>query len=235
MAEVVSTNGKVIARSSQPSMLEFHSYPIRLMHTFMMSFPILLGLSRETQKIKVQMLRYKEDNNLRTEAIKITLMPRAGFSYLLPQIYEAEIIMHSKLPRLKELIHDWKWTFYVWTSLYFYIMLLLLVFCFFRSLLLFPFVRASDRLENDGREADAIRDESSELRMREGKEFSETLRKWQQYRRKRKAALLSKSAFSDIVGSTSASSYTLIKEDLGLDPALEEDVGDSECSYPLVS
>lgn len=226
MAEVVSTNGRLIARSSQPSMLQYHSYPIRLMHTFIMGVPILLGISRETQNIKVQMLRYKEDAIVRTDAVKITLMPRAGTPYL-PQIYEAEILMHSKLPRVKELIHNWKWTFYVWTSLYVYAVLLLLLLCFFRTLLVFPMIlKTSERQE--GREAEAFeREERPEGRKREGREISETLRKWQQYRRKRKAALLSRSTFTEDVGATSASSYTITK-DHDTESTMEEDVGDSE-------
>ncbi|KMT14762.1 hypothetical protein BVRB_4g075280 [Beta vulgaris subsp. vulgaris] len=225
MAEVVSTNGRLIARSSQPSMLQFHSHPIRLMRTLIMGIPILLGISRETQTIKVQMLQYKEDSLMRTEAVKITLMPRAGTPYL-PQIYEAEILMHSKLPRVKELVHNWKWTFYVWTSLYVYAVLLMFVLCFFRNLLVFPIPKASDRYE--GREQEAItRERKPERRVSEGREFSETLRKWQQYRRKRKAALLSMSTtFTENVGSTSASSYTITKDDI--DPYMEEDIGDSE-------
>ncbi|KNA21849.1 hypothetical protein SOVF_039580 [Spinacia oleracea] len=226
MAEVVATNGKLIARSSQPSMLQFHSYPIRLMRTFIMSFPILLGISRETQTIKVQMLRYKEDNLLRTDAVKITLMPRAGTPYYLPQIYEAEILMHSKLPRVKELVYNWKWTFYVWTSLSIYVLLLVLLLNFFKTLLVSPFLQANGR----ERETEAVAGEVQRpvAKVREGREFSDTLRKWQQYRRKRKSALLSRSTFTDDSGgSTSASSYTIIKDDFE-PPTTEEDVGDSE-------
>lgn len=221
MAEVVATNGKLIARSSQPSMLQFHSYPIRLMRTFILGLPILLGFSHETQTIKVQMLRYKEDNHLRTDAVKITLIPRAGTLYL-PQLYEAEILMHSKLPRVKEFVHNWKWTFYVWTSMYVYAVMLMLLLWFFRDLLAFPILRGIDRIER--RELGVLeREEKPKAR---GREFSETLRKWQQYRRKRKSALLSRSAFMDNVGSTSASSYTVNKDDF--EPTIEEVVGDSE-------
>ncbi|XP_021734375.1 seipin-1-like [Chenopodium quinoa] len=225
MAEVVATNGKLIAQSSQPSMLQFHSYPIRLMRTFILGVPILLGISHETQTIKVHMLQYKEDNHLRTEAVKITLIPRAGTPYL-PQLYEAEIVMHSKLPRVKEFVHNWKWTFYVWTSMYVYAVMLMLLLWFFRDLLAFPISRGIDRIER--REPGVLleREEKPRARGREGREFSETLRKWQQYRRKRKSALLSRSAFTDNVGSTSASSYTVNKDDF--EPTIEEDVGDSE-------
>lgn len=230
MAQVISSNGKIIASSSHPSMLQYRSHPVRLMHTFMMGFPILLGLTRETQKIKVQMLNYKEDSHLRTEAIRITLMPRAGTPHL-PQLYEAEILMHSRLPWVKALVHNWKWTFYVWTSLHIYIMLLGLILCFFRPLLLFPVLKvvpgAGEHYRHEERESTISREEKSRVRMPEDREFTETLRKWQQYRRKRKAELLSKSSvFMESISLTSASSYSVTKGDTC--PGVEEDVGDSE-------
>ncbi|KAL2941460.1 Seipin-1 [Bienertia sinuspersici] len=229
MAEVMSTDGRLVTRSSQPLMLQFHSYPIRLMRTFIMGIPILLGISRETQNIKVQMLRYKEDNIVRTDAVKITLMPRAWTPYL-PQIYEAEIQLHSKLPRFKELVYNWKWTFYVWTSLYVYSILLILLLCFFRTLLVFPLILKASELHERGEVGPFEREEKPEVRVSEGREISETLRKWQQYRRKRKAALLSRSTFTETnVDSISASSYSITKDpDIDIFSTMEEDVGDSE-------
>jgi len=228
MAEVISTNGKVIARSSRPSMLIYQSHPVRLMRTLLMSFPLLLGLTHETQKIAVQLLKYKEDNLIRTEAIRITLMPRAGTPYL-PQLYEAKIVVHSRLPWMKELIHNWKWTFYVWTSLHIYIMLLTLILCFFRPLLVFPVLKAPGVGEHhhDERGPAVDREEKTGARMPEEREFTETLRKWQQYRRKRKAELLlsNSSTVMENVSLTSASSYTITKD---ADPGIEEEVGDSE-------
>lgn len=224
MAEVISTNGRIIAKSSHPSMLIYQSQPIRLMHTLLMGFPLLLGLTRETQKIMVQMLKCKEDSLIRTEAIRITLMPRAGTPYL-PQLYEAKILVHSRLPWVKELIHDWKWTFYVWTSLHIYVMFLTLILCFYRPLLVFPVLRAPCVGEHRHEERGSAdeREEKTGARMPAEREFTETLRRWQQYRRKRKAELLS-SAFVENVSLTSASSYTMTK-DTG--PGIEE-VGDSE-------
>ncbi|KAK9673474.1 hypothetical protein RND81_12G169600 [Saponaria officinalis] len=222
-AEVISTNGKVIARSSQPSMLRFQSHPIRLMRTFAMGIPLVLGLARETQKITVNVLNYKETTHLRTGAIKIMLMPRAGTLFL-PQLYEAEIVMQSKLPRFKELVYNWKWTFYVWTTSYIYILSLLLLVYFFKPLLVYPLSRspvigdrARDTLEGE--------DDKPESILPAEEEFAGSLRKWQQYRKKRKAELLSMSTKDDI-SSMSASSYTVTKDDIV--PDLEEDVGDSE-------
>ncbi|OMO73157.1 Adipose-regulatory protein, Seipin, partial [Corchorus capsularis] len=131
-AELLSTTGNVIAKSSQPVMLRFRSLPVRLARTFLMGIPLLLGISSETQKLKVEILRYKEGHP-RSGSVRVTLVPRAGTSSL-PQLYEAEIIMNSQLPWTKQLVHNWKWTLYVWTSLYVYIIFLVLLISCFRPL-----------------------------------------------------------------------------------------------------
>ncbi|KAL2330176.1 hypothetical protein Fmac_017757 [Flemingia macrophylla] len=99
-AELESVNGNVIEKSSQPCMLRYRSSPVRLARTAMMGVPLVLGISGETQNIYVEILRHKEDYR-RSNAIKVTLHPRAGSSSL-PQLYEAELIMKSHLPWTKE-------------------------------------------------------------------------------------------------------------------------------------
>ncbi|KAL4609926.1 hypothetical protein ACB092_08G015700 [Castanea dentata] len=100
-AELLSVNGAVIAKSSQPCMLKFRSIPIRLARTFFMGIPLLIGISHETQIISIEMLKHKEGIR-RTEAIRVTLVPRAG-TLSPPQLYEAEILIHSQLPWTKQL------------------------------------------------------------------------------------------------------------------------------------
>ncbi|XWS58843.1 hypothetical protein CRYUN_Cryun08bG0068500 [Craigia yunnanensis] len=220
-AELLSTNGNVIAKSSQPVMLRFRSLPVRLARTFLMGIPLLLGISSETQKIKIEMLRSKEGHP-RSDAVRVILAPRAGTSSL-PQLYEAKIIMNSQLPWTKQLVHNWKWTLYVWTSLYVYILFLIILVGCFRPLL-FPVTTAgfSNRDERDaGVEA------SNEPLISGGSghnEVSDLISKWHHGRRKRKAIFLHKD-FSDIAGS-SASSMSLTREDTSV--VIEEDVGDSE-------
>ncbi|KAK9138631.1 hypothetical protein Sjap_009225 [Stephania japonica] len=131
-AEVISERGKVLARSSQPCTLLFRSLPIRVARTFIFAVPILLGFSSETQQITVRVLQHKE-RKLRTSAIKVTLVPRAGTSAL-PELYSAKIILNSKLPWRKQIVHNWKWTFYVWASLNMYIVLLIITLCCCRHL-----------------------------------------------------------------------------------------------------
>ncbi|XP_039133196.1 LOW QUALITY PROTEIN: seipin-1-like [Dioscorea cayenensis subsp. rotundata] len=120
-AEALSSKGNIIATSSQPCMMRFRSLPVRLTHTFLMGVPLLLGMSTESQEMIVEILRYKESIR-KTEMIRIKLMPRAGTSDL-PQIYSAVIHITSQLPWTKRLVYNWKWTVYVWSSLFVYVFL----------------------------------------------------------------------------------------------------------------
>ncbi|XVE62191.1 hypothetical protein DITRI_Ditri06bG0098800 [Diplodiscus trichospermus] len=220
-AELLSTNGNVIAKSSQPVMLQFRSLPVRLARTFIMSITLLLGISSETQKIKIEVLTYKEGHP-RSEAVRVTLAPRAGTS-MLPQLYEAKIIMNSQLPWTKQLVHNWKWTLYVWTSLYVYILFVIVLVGCLRPLL-FPVTTAGLSYPE---ERDTGVDECKEPLIsdrRDRKEVSDVISKWQHSRRKRKAIFLHKD-FSDVAGS-SASSMSVTREDTSA--VIEEDVGDSE-------
>ncbi|KAL2549231.1 putative adipose-regulatory protein (Seipin) [Forsythia ovata] len=216
-AELISTKGEVMVKSSRPCMLHFRSWPIRLMRTFFMGIPLLLGIATETQRISFPILKHKEGYP-RTEEIRITLIPRAGTLFL-PQFYDAEIVMNSQLPWRKELVYRWKWTFYVWTSLYIYIMLVMLLVVFFKPLI-FPVM---DTFGNAGEQNSSL-EVSKEPRVQEGREVSESVRRWQRSRSKRKAALLH-GLMPEPIGS-SASSITITREETGV--SFEEGTGDSE-------
>ncbi|CAI0376219.1 unnamed protein product [Linum tenue] len=203
-------------------MLKFRSLPVRLARTFMMAIPLLLGISDETQKISVELLKQKEAYYPRTGAIKVTLSPRAGTSYL-PQLYEAEMVIKSKLPWSKEVIRRWRWTFYVWTSLYIYVSSVIILATCFRPLL-FPvptlFLRRRTGEEaaggNGGGELEAEGDATT----------SDMVRKWQVRRRKRKA-----SSFlygETTTTTTSVSSMTMSSRDDASSSVVEEEIGDSE-------
>ncbi|XVF06969.1 hypothetical protein REPUB_Repub06bG0097000 [Reevesia pubescens] len=220
-AELLSTNGNVISKYSQPVMLRFRSLPVRLARTFLMGIPLLLGISSETQKIKIEILRYKE-RHPRSEAVRVILAPRAGTSSL-PQLYEAEIIMNSHLPWTKQLVHNWKWTLYVWTSLYVYMLFLLVLVGCFRPLF-FPVITARFSTR-DERDAGVEEFKEPLISGREDQnEVSDLISKWHHSRRKRKAIFVHKD-FSDIAGS-SASSMSVTREDTSA--VIEEDVGESE-------
>lgn len=220
VAEVMSSNGQVIDRSSQPCMLRFRSLPVRLVRTCLFSVPLILGFRFETQKIMIPILRHKE-RCPRTEAIKITIIPRAGTLFL-PQLYDAEIIMNSELPWKKELVHNWKWTLYVWTSVYMYIMLLIVLGCWFRPLI-FPVMIASYRREEEDNDTTADVRRERPLLTKEAREVSKTLKKWKESRNKRKEMLLHGVA-TETEGS-SASSISVTRDDSS---TTAEDVGDSE-------
>jgi seipin len=218
-AELLSVNGAVLAKSSHPCMLQFRSFPIRFARTFLMGIPLLLGISSETQKISIEILRHKEGRQ-RTEAIRVTLVPRAGTSSP-PQLYEAQLFIHSQLPWAKQLVRNWKWTLYVWTSLYIYItFLLLLLFCC--KPLIFPMTAAnlSDRSERALTIEEPL---EAEIEAKEEREVSELLRRWKRSRSKRKAIYLHES-MPETIGS-STSSISLTREDTS---TIVEDIGDSE-------
>ncbi|CAN6461873.1 unnamed protein product [Victoria cruziana] len=147
MAEAIATNGAILAKSSQPCMLRFRSFPVRLVRSFLLFIPLLLGLSDETQTIRTRGLTYKE-TAMRTEQIRVRLQARAG-TMGLPQVYSARIILNSRPPWKKELVHSWRLAFYICSSLYMYIVILVvLVSCCRR--VMFP---ASLRLRNTGVES----------------------------------------------------------------------------------
>ncbi|KAL3523321.1 hypothetical protein ACH5RR_016155 [Cinchona calisaya] len=222
-AELISSNGNILAKSSHPCMLQFRSWPIRMMRTFLMGLPLLLGITAETQRLTIAMLKHKEGFP-RTEAIRLTLIPRAG-TYSLPQLYKAEILLKSELPWAKEIVRRWKWSFYVWTSLYAYVMLLIILLSCSRPLIL-PVMKKS--VSNDRKEKLEVEVASEpEERSRDERHVSETLRRLQENRSKRKA-MLRDIHMLEPAGSL-ASSISLSRGDTG--PTLEHDVdgiGDSE-------
>lgn len=221
-AEILSSNGNVVSKSSKPCMLQFRSLPIRLLQTCLMSIPLVLGISAETQRISVEILKHKEGYP-RTKAIRVTLIPRAGTSYL-PQLYEAEVIVNSRLPWTKQLVRNWKWTISIWATIYIYIFLLITLICCCRPLL-FPWT-VMNFSEHDNMDGNSSATEmvESEKEPRDEREVSDLMRKWQQRRRRRRTIFLQKD-IAETDGS-SASSMCITREDTSV--VVEEDIGESE-------
>ncbi|XP_031101497.1 seipin-1 [Ipomoea triloba] len=217
-AELISNNGGIVTRSSHPCMLQFRSQPIRLMRELIWGIPLLLGIASETQRIVIPMIRHKEGYP-RTEAIRVILMPRAS-TLALPQVYEAEIILKSHLPWMKELLYRWKWTFYVWVSMYIYMALLVVSLCCFRSLMV-PVLTTTVR----GYDEEQLMLEPSEDRVGEERNVPESLKR-RRLSSRRKAMLRQKVVAepAETVDS-SASSYTITRDDTA---PLQEDTEDSE-------
>lgn len=223
-AELLSVNGNVIEKSSQPCMLRFRSSPIRLVRTLMMGVPLVLGISGETQNINVDILKHKEDYR-RSNSIRVTLHPRAGTSSL-PQLYEADIVIKSHLPWTKELVRNWKWTFYVWVSLYVYIVLLVSLLCCYRPLIFL----VTPEYFSDHRVSELTREEPGQLQVEElgdESEVSELLRKWRRSRSKRKTVLAHGGVPETIVGSSASSISMTAREDV-TSVVMEDEVEDSE-------
>ncbi|KAG0489306.1 hypothetical protein HPP92_008117 [Vanilla planifolia] len=176
--EAISSTGQVIAAFSQPCMLRFKSLPVRLMKTFAMALPLLIGVQTETQQLVLEVLSYKEEFR-RTDAIKVRLTPRAG-TLDLPQIYHAEILLHTQLPRRKEVVYNWKWTLCVWASLYIYVLLLIVVFCCFKP---FDFLEA--RAEEVA-EAAQYRGHGRLEDVKVSEKFTEAVSRWRGMERRRR-------------------------------------------------
>ncbi|XP_019194618.1 PREDICTED: seipin-1 [Ipomoea nil] len=217
-AELISNNGGIVRRSSHPCMLQFRSQPIRLMRELIWGVPLLLGIASETQRIVIPTISHKEGYP-RTEAIRVILMPRAS-TLALPAVYEAEIVLKSHLPWMKELLYRWKWTFYVWVSMYIYMALLVVSLCCFRSLMV-PVLTTTVR----GYDEERLMLEPSEDRVGEERNVPESLKR-RRLSSRRKAMLRQKvmAEPAETVDS-SASSYTITRDDTA---PLQEDTEDSE-------
>lgn len=198
-------------------MLRFHSQPIRAMQTFLLSAPLVFGLRNEIQILNIPLLKYKEHYYPRTLTIKISLIPRAGAPFL-PQLYEARLIVNSQLPWRKELVRNWKYTFYVWTSFYIYLTFLVVLISRFRWII-FPTMTTftnyqrlagSDVLEEEIEESPQVvgRDRQSSV----------MLNRWRQNRNKRKAMLLG--------GGSDATSMSVTRDEDA--SVTNEEVRDSE-------
>lgn len=175
-----------------------------------MGFPLLLGISSESQRVAIEMLGYKETRT-RSEMVRVKLKPRAGTTEL-PQLYDAEVFMKSQLPWAKEVAHNWKWTFYVWTSLYMYILLLILLVCCFK-----PFVMPRLRRYGAGGLAEVKKDSMDDHRIERemsDKRLSDALRALRQ-RGKRKALLrpeLVEGAASSVAGGEAMAASEVIDD-----------------------
>ncbi|KAM1095952.1 hypothetical protein EV1_010805 [Malus domestica] len=214
--ELLSVDGDVITRSSQPCMLRFGSLPDRLTRTFLMGVPLLLGFSGETQKSTVQIIKHKEGHYPITQAIRVTLIPRAGTSYL-RRLYEAEIVMNSQPPWTKQLAtplsNDDDCRKYCRNA-------------------------AGDVTDVPSYSSDG-ESSSPERRRRargslatsgddESEDVQDLLRKWQRSRSKRKAIYVQPGDMNlpEAVGSSGASTTSITRDDASV--AAAEDVGDPE-------
>lgn len=114
------------------------------------------------------------------------------------------------------MIRNWKWTFYVWTTIYIYVMLIMILFCCFKPLVLPTSAALPDPNARDF-PVEVVRERRG--KRREDREISEELRRWQRSRGKRKAITFCG------VSPPEASSITFRREDRS--GVTEEGIGDS--------
>ncbi|EYU43302.1 hypothetical protein MIMGU_mgv1a025210mg, partial [Erythranthe guttata] len=116
--DFLAVDGKTLASSRRPCMLQFKSQPIRLLLTLLKVAPILTGHTSETQKLKLNFRGFTERDNP-TAFLKVVIEQRA--QYLpgagIPEIYDASVDMESELPLLKRILWYWKKTLFVWISM----------------------------------------------------------------------------------------------------------------------
>ncbi|PIN21906.1 hypothetical protein CDL12_05393 [Handroanthus impetiginosus] len=121
--DFLAADGKTLASSRRPCMLQYRSQPIRLFLTFLKVAPILTGYASETQNLKINFKGFSE-GDVQTACLRIVIEQRAEFlpGAGIPQIYAASLTLESELPLLKKAIWFWKRTLFVWISMTIFMM-----------------------------------------------------------------------------------------------------------------
>ncbi|KAM1138707.1 hypothetical protein COP1_036603 [Malus domestica] len=143
--QFLSVDGKTLASSSQPCMLQFKSEPIRLLLTFLKVVPLVAGYVSESQTLTLKFRGFIE-GDVPTACLKVTIEQRAEYSpgAGIPQIYDSSVALESELPLFRRFIWNWKKTIFVWISMMVFMteMLVTLICC--RPLVI-PRTRPRDR------------------------------------------------------------------------------------------
>ncbi|XP_060189369.1 seipin-2-like [Lycium barbarum] len=117
--DCLSTNGKVTATSSYPTMLLFKSQPIRLVQTAIKSIPLVTGFQSEVQNLKLVINDFTEGFEP-TACFKVVLEKRAEYQPEgagIPEIYAATLHVETELPQIKRIIWIWRRTVFVWIGI----------------------------------------------------------------------------------------------------------------------
>ncbi|KAJ7968788.1 Seipin family [Quillaja saponaria] len=125
-ADFLSVNGKTLASTRHPCMLQFKSEPIRLIMTFLKIAPLVTGYISEDQTLNVKM-RGLVEGDVPSACLKVTIEQRAEYrpGAGIPEIYDASLVLESELPFFKRIIWYWKKTIYIWISMMSFMMELL--------------------------------------------------------------------------------------------------------------
>ncbi|KAK4421132.1 Seipin-2 [Sesamum alatum] len=116
--DFLTADGKTIASSRRPCMLQFRSEPIRLLLTLLKIVPILTGYTSETQNLKISFRGFSEGEKP-TACLRVVIEQRAEYfpGGGIPEIYTASLTLDSELPLLKRVIWSWRKTLFVWISM----------------------------------------------------------------------------------------------------------------------
>ncbi|KAL0321320.1 UNVERIFIED_CONTAM: Seipin-2 [Sesamum radiatum] len=116
--DFLAADGKTIASSRRPCMLQFRSQPVRHLLTLLKIVPILTGYTSETQHLKISFRGFSEGEKP-TACLRVVIEQRA--EYLpgggIPEIYAASLTLDSELPLLRKLLWSWRKTLFVWISM----------------------------------------------------------------------------------------------------------------------
>ncbi|PIN06694.1 hypothetical protein CDL12_20757 [Handroanthus impetiginosus] len=121
--DFLAADGKTLASSRRPCMLQFRSHPIRLLLTLLKVTPILTGYTSETQNLKINFRGFIEGRTP-TACLRVVIERRAEYppGAGIPEIYTAYLSLESELPLLRKGLWFWKKTLFVWISMSIFIM-----------------------------------------------------------------------------------------------------------------
>ncbi|XP_059669487.1 seipin-2 [Cornus florida] len=116
--DFLSANGKALASSRRPCMLQFKSQPIRLLLTFLKVAPLVAGYVSESQTLDIKFSGFIE-REIPTACLQVVIEQRAEYrpGAGIPEIYAASLILESELPLLKRILWYWKKTIFIWISM----------------------------------------------------------------------------------------------------------------------
>ncbi|KAK4355352.1 hypothetical protein RND71_024323 [Anisodus tanguticus] len=117
--DCLSSNGKVTATSSYPTMLKFKSQPIRLVETAIKSIPLVTGFQSEVQNLELIINDFTEGFEP-TACFKVVLEKRAEYQPEgagIPEIYAATLHVETELPQIKRIIWIWRRSVFVWIGI----------------------------------------------------------------------------------------------------------------------
>ncbi|XP_073144520.1 seipin-2 [Henckelia pumila] len=146
--DFLAKDGRTLAGSRRPCMLQYRSQPIRLLLTFLKAAPILTGYMSESQNLKINFRGFTE-GVVPTAYLRVAIEQRAEFKPGggIPEIYASSLTLESELPFFRKLIWFWKRSLFVWTSMTIFTMELLFALLCCKSIMI-PRIRLREESVN---------------------------------------------------------------------------------------